>query len=288
MNLFGNLDKITYEGYINKFPFHLGLGINIEDYSKKLTEQTSLENFEGRAENPLQKKVPKDIWSSVNPENKIPFPTELDDLIRLHYLVVSRKVTTILEFGVGKSTFVFDHALAHNKIKFFSYVKQNLRRSNLMECHSLDNSKDWIKSCKKNFKTENVTYHLSKCRMGTFEGQACTFYDTVPNICPDLIYLDAPDQFTPTGSIGGISTRHPDRMPMSGDILRFENFLLPGTLIVVDGRTANARFIKNNLRRNWSYQYEEKYDQHFFELTEEPLGMFNKKQLEFSQDQKWD
>ena len=41
--------------------------------------------------------------------------TELDDLIRLHYLVTTRKVTTILEFGVGKSTIVFDHALRINK-----------------------------------------------------------------------------------------------------------------------------------------------------------------------------
>jgi hypothetical protein len=32
------------------------------------------------------------------------------------------------------------------------------------------------------------------------------------------------------------------------------------------------------------YQYEEKYDQHFFELTEEPLGRHNKKQLEFTQN----
>ena len=39
---------------------------------------------------------------------------ELDDLIRLHYLVTSRKVMTILEFGVGKSSIVFDHALQIN------------------------------------------------------------------------------------------------------------------------------------------------------------------------------
>lgn len=281
---FENLEKITYEGYLNEFPFHLGLGISLEDYFKKLTEQLSFENSEKKAGNPLEKKLTKDTWSSVDPKNKVPFPTELDDLIRLHYLVVSRKVTTILEFGVGKSTFVFDHALSHNKTKFASYVKENLRRSNPMECHSIDNSKQWINSCKKNYKTKNVTYHFSKCRMGTFEGQACTFYDTIPNISPDLIYLDAPDQFTPTGNIGGVSTRHPDRMPMSGDILRFENFLLPGTLIVVDGRAANARFLKNNMKRKWVYQYEEKYDQHFFELIEEPLGRHNKKQLEFIQN----
>ena len=79
----------------------------------------------------------------------------------------------------------------------------------------------------------------------------CTFYDDVPNICPDLIYLDAPDQFSPKGEIRGLSLRSPDRLPMAADILTLEHFLLPGTLIVVDGRTANARFLKSNFQRNW-------------------------------------
>ena len=46
-------------------------------------------------------KIKKEIYASVDPNNVEPFPSELDDLIRLHYLVISRKVTTILEFGVG-------------------------------------------------------------------------------------------------------------------------------------------------------------------------------------------
>ena len=74
---------------------------------------------------------------------------------------------------------------------------------------------------------------------------------------------------------------------MSADILTIENFLLPGTLIVVDGRTANAIFIKNNLQRDWEYSYSEKFDQHFFELIEKPLGPYNKKQLEYCLGDEW-
>jgi hypothetical protein len=70
---------------------------------------------------------------------------------------------------------------------------------------------------------------------------------------------------------------------MSGDILGMEHFLLPGTLIIVDGRAANARFLKLNLQRNWHYQYISEFDQHFFELIEEPLGPINKAQLHFMQ-----
>ena len=126
-----------------------------------------------------------------------------------------------------------------------------------------------------------INFHFSNCIVDQFNGRICTFYDNLPNICPDLIYLDAPDQFSPHGEIRGISTNHADRLPMAADILSLEHFLLPGTLIVVDGRTANARFLKSNLQRDWSYFYNENYDQHFFELTEKPLGKFNKKQIDF-------
>jgi len=74
---------------------------------------------------------------------------------------------------------------------------------------------------------------------------------------------------------------------MAADILVFEHFLTPGTLIVVDGRSANARFLCCNLQREWAYQYSEAMDQHFFELKEEPLGIYNKKQLEFSLGANW-
>ena len=70
-------------------------------------------------------------------------------------------------------------------------------------------------------------------------------------------------------------------MPMSCDILKIEHFLKPGTIIVVDGRAANSRFIKKNLQRNWKYFYNSINDQHIFFLNEKPLGQLNKKQLNF-------
>jgi len=70
-------------------------------------------------------------------------------------------------------------------------------------------------------------------------------------------------------------------MPMSSDILLIEHFLIPGTMILVDGRTANARFLRANVQRDWSYIFDEEYDQSLFVLEEEPLGKINRKQLEF-------
>ena len=68
---------------------------------------------------------------------------------------------------------------------------------------------------------------------------------------------------------------------MAADLLAIEHFLAPGTLVVVDGRTANARFLKTNLQRDWIYLYSEKFDQHYFELAEQPLGIYNRKQIDF-------
>ena len=68
---------------------------------------------------------------------------------------------------------------------------------------------------------------------------------------------------------------------MAADILTFEFLLLPGCLVVVDGRTANVRFLRAHLKRNWAYLHDPSADIHLFELQEEPLGKYNKRQLEF-------
>ena len=269
MQLFKDLSD--YSDYLKENPFHELLGVNLEDYGD------------------LEKKIIREKYFSVDPKNKIPFSEEMDDLIRLHYLVTSRKVSTILEIGVGKSTIVLDHALEKNKLKYGDFVNKNLRRSNPFECHSVENNEEWIEFTKStNPSIKNVTFHYCQCNVTTFNGRICTLYDNFPNICPDLIYLDAPDQFSPIGNVRGISTNHPDRLPMSADILALEHFLLPGTLIVIDGRTANARFLEKNLQRNWTYHHSEKYDQHFFELKEASLGLYNRRQIEFCLGSDWE
>ena len=40
---------------------------------------------------------------------------------------------------------------------------------------------------------------------------------------------------------------------MVSDILKFEYFYTPGTIIVCDGRAANAKFLKDHFKRNWKY-----------------------------------
>lgn len=231
----------------------------------------------------LSIKVEHHPTHSVDPNLKIPFQVEFDDLARLHYLSISRKATTIMEFGTGKSTLVFAKALMENKKNYFDSTVSKLRRGNLYELHTIENSQSWIEKTNSEIPEiykSFINFNLCELTIDSFCGRLCTYYNGIPNICPDLIYLDGPDQFSPKGDLRGLSTRHQDRMPMSADILTIEHFLQPGTLIVVDGRTANARFLKSNFQRHWSYLHIAEYDQHYFELQEEPLGIYNKRMID--------
>ena len=65
------------------------------------------------------------------------------------------------------------------------------------------------------------------------------------------------------------------------DILKIENFLIPGTIIIADGRTANSIFLKNNFTRNWIYSFDKKNDQNIFFLNDNSLGPVNDEQKKF-------
>ena len=260
--LFGGFDPATH---LSDYPIHELLGVDLSSYGDPGAKQ-AVGN-----------------WTNVDPGNEVPFVVELDDLLRLHHIVLSRRVTTVLEFGVGKSTTVLAHALAINEERDAGVVAADMRRSNPFELHSVDNDTSWIETASQalpEFLRDRCHLHHCPLEIGEFAARLCTYYRNLPNLAPDLIYLDGPDQFSAEGDLRGLSTAHPDRMPMAADILVFEHFLTPGTLIVVDGRTANARFLATNLQRRWSYWHAVEFDQHFFELVETPLGPYNARQIE--------
>ena len=217
-----------------------------------------------------------------------PIPAELGDLARIMHIIKSLKIATILEFGSGKSTVCSSFALQKNKAKYANFVSANLRTHQAWKLFSVETSEKWLSVTKSKLTPDLldiVEFHLSSVIMERVTGRLCTLYKDLPNCRPDLIYIDGPSQYDPINSINGISTNHEDRMPMSGDILTIEYFLEPGCIIVVDGRTANARFLRNNFQRNWHYEYIEDFDQHFFLLNEPPLGKFNREGINFRFEQ---
>lgn len=68
---------------------------------------------------------------------------------------------------------------------------------------------------------------------------------------------------------------------MAADLLRMEPWLLPGTAILADGRTANVRFLLAHLYRNWVAACSTGGDITALELQEAPLGEINRVTLNY-------
>jgi len=219
------------------------------------------------------------------------YPPILSDLYRLYNFVILNKRTTILEFGSGWSTLIFNLALSVNKVKYSEEIK-NLRRNTTFELFVLENKKKFLSQTKKRigyFKKNldkkkflsKINWSYSDVYMDKINDRYCTQYKKIPLCNPDLIYLDGPNLFSVKDRINNFTTDHKDLMPMVGDIIKFEYFLTPGTIIITDGRSANAQFLKDNFKRNWLYDYDKKNDQNLFYLDAPCLGKWNKLQLNF-------
>ena len=256
-----NLNKLNYKEYFNKF--NLKKLLKTKEFKKK--------NF-----------APSFIYEN---NNKSVYPPDLKDLIRLHYIATTRKVTTILEFGVGYSTIFLADALKYNLENHKSYVLKNLRRSHPFKLFSIDSNKKYLKLFKKTIPKNLIQFvklSYSSASITTFKDQICGKLDKIPNITPDFIYVDGPSFLDIKGSIDGVSFKDKDRTALNCNLLKIENLLLPGTLILWDGQTNNARFNSSNFKRKWSSKRIEKIDISFSEQIEEPLGYLNKKQINFS------
>jgi hypothetical protein len=207
-------------------------------------------------------------------------PPSYSDLARLHRLVRLRKVFTVLEFGIGYSTLVMADALLKNRADWDALSdRPKLRNSAPFSLHAVDTESRWISVVQCNFPT-----HLAPCvsilqsgvMAGEFQGRACHYYNQLPDVIPDLIYLDGPDPRAVESTAGNRGWDNPGRVVLSADLLRMEPWLLPGTCVLVDGRTANVRFLLKNLYRDWSVAHNDQADITVLELQEPPLGEVNR------------
>lgn len=207
------------------------------------------------------------------------FPPELPDLARIHRLIRTRKSMTVLELGVGFSTVVVAHALRKNRAQWDALKSPPVLRNRFpFQCFTVDASASWLELATSRFPAELrpfVTFRHSAVRIGMHNGQLCHFYENVPDIVPDFLYLDGPDPKDVQGSINGMTFQCEERTVMSGDPLLMEPTLLPGFFMLLDGRTNNARFLERNLTRPYKVTWDREGDVTTFELDEERLGPVN-------------
>jgi hypothetical protein len=231
-----------------------------------------------------------DLLRHVSGSEGKPYEPDLGDLARLHWLVLKRKAISILEFGSGFSTVILADALRILSELFAQWANENLRCELPFHVHSVEENPRFIDITAKRLPDHLKSFaslYLSKVELEYVDHRIATFYSKLPNVSPDFIYLDGPSQCATAQNLRGISLASPERMPMSADILPMEFFLQPGTLIVIDGRTANARFLRATLKRSWSYLHDVNGDIHLLELQESPLGPLNRRQLDFCLPDGW-
>ena len=204
---------------------------------------------------------------------------DINDLVRIHRLIRQRKCFTVMELGVGFSTIIIADALKKNKADWEQLSPTpKIRNRFMFQCFSVDTSEKWMQISKERLPEELlqfVHFQHSRVEIGTHNGQLCHFYKNLPGIVPDFIYLDGPDPKAVEGSINGMTFQCSERTVMSGDLLLMEPILLPGTFVLIDGRTNNARFLKNNLKRDYKIEWDREGDVTTIELIEERLGKYN-------------
>ncbi len=231
----------------------------------------------------------KGIFDTVDKNNTVAYAPEPQDLYRLHALIRQRKVFNVLEFGLGFSTMVIADALKKNKDEYYANAERpEIRITKPFTVFCVDASQYWIDTFKKTYAGtfpyfDMVELSYSECEIGEHCGQICHFYKNIPNVITDFIYLDGPHGNDVKGAIRNLSFDDcPERTVMGGDLLNMEPMFLPGTMILVDGRVNNVRFLKNNLRRSYNFEYHADEDISAFELSEPPLGKINRNQIDYS------
>jgi hypothetical protein len=165
------------------------------------------------------------------------------------------------------------------------FGRQQIRYTHPFTLFSIEADKNWISLAQgrlpKKLK-DIITFSYSEVFMETFKDRFCHYYKKLPNIMPDFIYVDGPAGAQVHGMIDGSDFKENiERTVISGDLLRIEPTLLPETMIVFDGRTNNARFVKNNFQRLSDVTESEDGEYTLFQLIEPPLGMHNKKRSTF-------
>jgi len=200
------------------------------------------------------------------PDQKELIKPNLIDLARLFKICRAIKPNRILEYGCGFSSYIFNYYLSNIDIN-----NSSKKQLHIIEVHS-----NYLQLALSRFEEEQinieVTSEICPVILDSKRDDGSHKYLVNYKFAPDLIYLDGPDpadiketRFSPGGQ----------RVPISSDILTIESWLIPGTIIVVDGRIANVRYLQRNLQREWNWNISIDNDCSIGILNESPLGKKN-------------
>lgn len=264
-----------YDRHIEDFEYIKSLDLEKYFYDNNLANVIDVQNYVR----------PGNIGpnDTFNQEGGDVFLPDCADLARLHAIVRKRKALTVLEFGGGVSTRVLANAISLNKEEYGDKV-ESVRRQDPFKVHSVEAEKryaDLTQSALGEY-SSYVEMHVIDAVHTTYHDVVCGRYKTVPSLCPDLIYIDGPSPYSYLpDDTSYINLSHPDLTNITCDLLHLEAFLLPGTFVVFDGMTNNARFNRRSLTRSWCCHEDVGMDYTMLVLDEAPIGVHHLNQLKY-------
>lgn len=168
------------------------------------------------------------------------------DLRNLHRLVMRLRPANVVEFGCGFSTLAMLHAFS-----------LNAERHGMMgKLHVLESDEKWADNLRKKIPAslcQFVDLQVQAAELIQIGGQLCHAFPVLPNVRPEMMYIDGPDVRTVKGSAHGLSFGPRTALPFacSADPLLYEWGLYPGAVILLDGRVTNVDFLRKNLKRKY-------------------------------------
>lgn len=193
------------------------------------------------------------LWELLSLGDAHEFKIDAIDQHNLHRTIRRYRPKHILEFGIGFSTLTMAHALWMNATESGTEAGESESHIWAVDCSHkwIENTKKKIPSHLSNF----VDIRHSESEIFLLNGQLCHLYKDIPNISPDLIYLDGPSPYDVSGQINGMSFVQEtglNRTVISADPILLESTFRVGFRMIVDGRLNNVNFLKSNFRRKYS------------------------------------
>jgi len=205
--------------------------------------------------------------------SSITYAPEVDDLYHLYSLVRRKLVTSVLEYGSGWSSLAIHVGLLENRASFAQEFEGVVRHPNLFQHLIIDADERFL-----NITLQRLNKLKSDCQIIPVSADCEVVNDTVanwnylPNFVADLVYVDGPDDNQIKGNFKNWTYGGNFTTPIFEDLITLEPYFWPESLIVFDGRTAHARYVKNKFRRNWNFMHDPFGDRSIFRLDEPPFG----------------
>ena len=193
------------------------------------------------------------------------------DLAFLHKTVRRKRPRVVVELGCGNSTIALASALAENYREDYARYGSAAMPGHV---YAVDTSPQWIANTRRKLSPQIAPFvdlRHSEAEVVVIDGGLCHAFRELPNVCPDLIFVDGPQSQDVRGvkhGLGFITETGWPRPQVASDPLLYESTLPKGALILVDGRKCNTLLLRRMLKRRYRFRWNASPGMHRFELRD--------------------